>query len=1249
MSQFSNFAPSSAEQTETLLPNIHSRPKEAQDVAKASRFWHPFALQRYILYGFGAIFGFLIIGLETIFIISRKAQGLATATSINWLYLYTYGPTALFTLLAAAWTCVYHEAKIIAPWLRAKTSSETEDWLLLDYVTMFSLTVPFRALRNRDFLVAASAAISQLLTVLVIISSSLIRSTLLDMSQPVRVQSQIVDNPSQLSRAGVRPLLASIGHSRYGLGYPDDIVDMVVLQSISRPSKVLLELHATVHGFTAGVDCRAALMNNFTWGTATNLTEQDVVENSLTVDLSVHDCDISASIPELRVPSFDANSARVFGRLLSGKCAGSSSVDIDDKRLVLIFGNFTSHDDAGPNWTLSNCTQIICQPSYNMSKYKVSQIREDARTISLAANPYTTELEHLRSWDIAQAILDAGLARYSYNIIYNIHQEELYALDLTSIDLDDYSVEMLALHNTSFPTPPSLFNASLLIATFQDYYKTHAAYLVHDTLFQPANLTTTGYTKLRTNRLLVQTLASQSMVALCVIAILLLVWMLTVLPANLLLAGNPGTVIGVAALCANIRQEFPRGLSSVNSQIISDLIRGREGLTLKFKGPEQTVQPLSEALVQERPQGKTTTSESNFLTPKLYHPLILQSIPQIEIYIVLLGLVGTLEILLRHSMDHQGIGEIPKYSYYHYIWTSLPSGVLSLVSTVFSSVDSERRILAPFYALNRGPASLNQSINLSFLGLPTLQALYREIKTANCVNALATAAAFLASFLTIASGSLFYERFSFEISRKLRLVGSFASSLNSSDYDFIFGVSSSDYGVNEFGIISSLVLESNLSYPSFTFEHFALPQLTWDGTTAWSNTTGLETHAVVPALQSGLSCYQHPGSGVMAELIYFDPAKSGGAEDLSRPSWPAGERLRINVTGEYCPESSSFDNSASAVFFLGENVTENGTFGVAWYGENSQRQSCSTYFYVWGSFISGTSPVVSASAMSCNASISAVDVEVILSGSEFTISENHRPRPINGTKRDVIPPIHPSAQFRNSVYQDLASFKVDPLLDPFFSLLVHSRHAIPISTLADPTQQKKVADAIIFQHNIIAAQTLSATARIPVFHGTINGEPASEDPGIFAWTGQGSINNTTFPAITIGNPYSLSGRVVQNVTTTRILETLLIIAIALGLLSWALGQKKGVLPKPPTYVASILALLVDGNLLEFWNHETGQETQASITDITRRFGKMRVFSLGLPNRKPNFGIWVADGSREPGQRFNHIVNSSDRTSYGGTA
>jgi hypothetical protein len=118
---------------------------------------------------------------------------------------------------------------------------------------------------------------------------------------------------------------------------------------------------------------------------------------------------------------------------------------------------------------------------------------------------------------------------------------------------------------------------------------------------------------------------------------------------------------------------------------------------------------------------------------------------------------------------------------------------------------------------------------------------------------MGTAAAITASLLTIAAGSLFFESSTYSTRGELKLVGSFTSELYSSEYAFVFGVhSGTGFGVNEFGVVSSLILESNLSYPAFTYQDLAFPMLAWDETqlSDWSNVTHLTAEAIVPALRA---------------------------------------------------------------------------------------------------------------------------------------------------------------------------------------------------------------------------------------------------------------------------------------------------------------------------------------------------------------------------------------------------------------
>jgi hypothetical protein len=156
----------------------------------------------------------------------------------------------------------------------------------------------------------------------------------------------------------------------------------------------------------------------------------------------------------------------------------------------------------------------------------------------------------------------------------------------------------------------------------------------------------------------------------------------------------------------------------------------------------------------------------------------------------------------------------------------------------------------------------------------------------------------------------------------------------------------------------------------------------------------------------------------------------------------------------------------------------------AYTGENAETtiiQACSSnqLFYIWGSFSGGDAPAVSASALACNASISAIDVDIFLAGAELAIEDKNPPRPIRSSTREVIP-ANTSTQLISDVYQNLYSIRSTEgvLLDNFFSLLTTSRYAIPMSTISNRSHEALVTEAIIFQHNIIVAQTLSSTARI---------------------------------------------------------------------------------------------------------------------------------------------------------------------------
>lgn len=76
--------------------------------------WRPSFLTKTNLSAFIATMTLLIAGLETIWALSQKNSGLAS-TDASLHNLWTYGPSAILTLISAIWDCVEYEAKAITP------------------------------------------------------------------------------------------------------------------------------------------------------------------------------------------------------------------------------------------------------------------------------------------------------------------------------------------------------------------------------------------------------------------------------------------------------------------------------------------------------------------------------------------------------------------------------------------------------------------------------------------------------------------------------------------------------------------------------------------------------------------------------------------------------------------------------------------------------------------------------------------------------------------------------------------------------------------------------------------------------------------------------------------------------------------------------------------------------------------------------------------------------------------------------
>ncbi|EOD51312.1 hypothetical protein UCRNP2_1955 [Neofusicoccum parvum UCRNP2] len=159
------------------LVGVEGAAKEGEEAAApgvTEPRWTPFHLRRPVLLAAAAVFVLMVVALEVLHHVSERDDGLATVSE-NMHYLWTYGPTAVLTVLAALWGRVEYRSKQIIPWsLMARGPTSMEHGLLLNYMTSTTLWSLYRSVKRRHFLVSIGISGSLILRLLIIFSTGLL-------------------------------------------------------------------------------------------------------------------------------------------------------------------------------------------------------------------------------------------------------------------------------------------------------------------------------------------------------------------------------------------------------------------------------------------------------------------------------------------------------------------------------------------------------------------------------------------------------------------------------------------------------------------------------------------------------------------------------------------------------------------------------------------------------------------------------------------------------------------------------------------------------------------------------------------------------------------------------------------------------------------------------------------------------------------------------------------------------------------
>ncbi|CAK7229675.1 hypothetical protein SBRCBS47491_007331 [Sporothrix bragantina] len=1216
--------------------------------------WRPYYLQRKILSAFFATFAACIVVAEALLDYSGQNAGLLSETATNLRYLLAIVPPAVLTLLSALWGRVEYQAKMSAPWLRlAKGPDSADRTLLLDYFSMVPPRDVFRAMKNGDTAVACASVIAILLKIVIIVSTGMISLNVLSNMEetvPITLTTQFVNNGSRLATIGTVPLLTMVGLQRDNLTFPDGTSNQFAFQEFTSDMPSDTEFQTTVAGFSGSVNCgQAQLTLN-----SIQSTRPGVVQ--FNTNISAEACSVTVPlVSQIFNVTGAANRTRTLTRMVHASCGNAT--DIASQRIVVFFGTASIDTKAtlggnnqAVNGSITNSQQIICRPSYAISQVDLVKNGSYIDSVALNASPQPETLSNVQPWDIAQAHFDSitGSVAASITDINSPYFPVSTFTDSVNVDAAMYLAfgiqgQQDDITGDTASTPGTYLDAVTLQSLVQNYYLQYSALIARQALMAPASIETTCVVYIGGDRLVVGTVAVQTVAVLLAIILLFNIVTICMVPGKGYLPRDPHSLLDVAALLSHSRPllQALRGAGGADRTELRRRVKMHSyytGVEPYDRGSAETAKG-NFCIFSNMDEESSAAPQYTEPTSGWHHPFTLHPLQRVLMYLFLAGLIAGLEITLHISTTNGGFGTVDVGGFKHFAWTMIPALVVTGIAIFFAATDFHVRALTPFAQLTRPMGGSMATMTSSLLDRTSLMAVYESIKQKCWTVGGAAAAVSVATLLPIFAASLF-TAMTIPVSSEVALITQdFFSNSTNPPAPLKNNIVSNCATCLDGMTLASLVLDGNLSYPDFTYEDLAFPTLAIIPLIGVNETDDLETTTTVPAVRSAMSCNFFSQHDIIVNLTTNYRIGS-----LANP-------LRINLPGE---PSRGTTELLSSTFVLGTAqsntsiaaITDNAMFGAAAYRPTQAADGSlvTHWVYTWGQLAranSNQTTVQTISAMACNETMQELDVTVTFDGATLDINPD---LPLVRMENTVRP--SDAALSTTLNYTNLINVTTTPnLLDSFFSSLVSSQYAIPLANLGSTsnssvsgpgTQNNTVAVAILRQHGILRAQVVSAFNRRPT-------TASSKAVDVFPLDINGTVMGNATQLGFTGHLTSVSDgtrRLLQDAPTTRVLQALLGAILLFSILSWStFPGPSNVLPRPITSIASVAALLADGNIFGFFSRGPEWQTPQDLAQPFRDGTTVTAgFTLGwarAPQRRRRdtlarqdaYNIWGRSASR----------------------
>ncbi|KAF9889990.1 hypothetical protein FE257_006670 [Aspergillus nanangensis] len=1128
--------------------------------------WRPAYLQRRTLFGFLVLFCGGIVVLEILYHVSQANHGIASSTASRH-YAWTYGPTAVVTLITALWTRVEFQAKQNAPWQAMQEKpTEASQSLLLDYISVLLPVALFKALKNRHLIVAATITCTLLLRLVIIVSTGLFALQEIPVRKDnieVRLDSTFSGDDVDFISGNSNPFdIVNSVLFKNGT-YPDGTTQDLVFQMFSAPnipSNAILTVPVT--GMAARLECEPASLTVNEWEIRTIERER---HDAGSVNITSPSCNLANM-------GFDMvnNDVRYEAFYRSQHCEGTSGPEGMRIVVVALDLELTQNPSSSDEWdfegtvSVRRSAQLICKPTYSLfdlhATWNASEPFSTVRLDRLQSNNST--LPSVSGVDIAAAFprnmedSAVGVATDKFPFHDPDASEDSDPLS----DVIPVPLQLGAWIAEETGNVAILLNETLLERITTSYYRTIAAQIINKGLVRKQSSNVFASAIFNENRVVMTEVPLRVMEISLVVGILLALAVIIQRSRKVVFTAprEPHSIFGIAAIVSR-SSALVQSLSGTSAASLSTLHRRLDHgyYDSQHHDKEHFIKVVNHgkednASVHEPLVADGESEEEKPATPKPF-----PSLPfRIAIFLAVVAVIIALEVLLHNSQKNDGLGDVSKNEYIHYLWTLLPALLMFAIRLSFGSVDGNTRLLAPYAYLRRPTgATFDQSMSIDFQNALDITVILKSVRTGHFAVLATTLATLATSFLTIITSGLFSP---LEIPRYTTAEFLREDTFNRlATYKQLYVEGDTPAMLTDIESIATAeyILQNNLTYPRWTYEELAFPKLGLTDTAKHAASNHSFVDLWVPALRDAPVCHLLTGSELNATIrkpYPYDYDAAGYIVEVHFPQFSCTP-YSGNQTWMYFDMQSLQLNDSGIFTRVSPSECSNG---------HDTSVSYWTGFY-WGSFENAT--ISHIAALLCVSSAETVNTLTRFQLPDFDIPEDHPPVPDE------------SAVTR---YPDLPVPYTE--LQGFFQALTTGRYAIPWESFGDPSETDKVVDAIKFHSNIYRAQEFNGFSR------------AEDTSGHVLYPGK-VLSGTQL-------------RLVQDPVSTRILEGLLALILIFGVIGSILINTDHVLPKSPSSIAAVASLLADSNILA-WVESAG-EGKANEDSVWRKTFDQHRFFIG---------------------------------------